>query len=174
LRELVRFATRSIEWAQRRQWTTCDLTDDNLQVPIADLGLTDEDIQRLLALRSAAVRRASSPPLPPEATLRLGAMGYAYTSGTGGAVISDAGIALLEGHFLFCRATGCDGVLRRWTYLPGGAYAGCHPDDPDIQRNKAGGYYLKCPKCGSFNLLGGEEQPTRVGDYEVLSVITPR
>jgi hypothetical protein len=137
-----------------------------------DPRLTEEDIQRLLALRAAAVRHAPSPLLPPEAAIRLAGLGYAHTSDTGAAVISEAGLALLEGHFLFCKATGCDGVLRRWAYLPGGAYAGCHPDDPDIERNKAGGYYLKCPKCSSFNLLRGEEQPAHVGDYQVVSVIT--
>jgi hypothetical protein len=90
---------------------------------------------------------------------------------TGRGNITHAGLQFLEGYFLFCQVTGCDGVLRRWTYLPGGAYSAQHPDDPDLQPNKAGGHYIKCPKCGSLNLLVGSEHPTRLGDYRIERVI---
>jgi hypothetical protein len=140
---------------------------------MSEQGLTEHEMQQLLALRAAAIRHAPSPALTPEAASRLARMGYAHT-GPGGTVISETGLALVEAYFLFCKAVGCDGILRRWTYLPGGVYGGSHPDDPELQRNRAGGFYLKCPKCASFNLLRGNEHPERIGDYEVVSVVPSR
>lgn len=140
---------------------------------MSNQGLTEDEMQHLLALRAAAIRHAPSPPLPPEAASHLARLGYAHT-GPGGTVISDVGLALVEAYFLFCKAVGCDGILRRWTYLPGGVYGGSHPDDPELQRNKAGGFCLRCPKCASYNLLKGDEHPERIGDYEIVGVVPPR
>jgi hypothetical protein len=153
------------------RWTGRELADDNLGM--SDEGLNEDEMQQLLALRAAAIRHAPSPAIPAEVASRLARLGYVYTS-PGGTVISNSGLALLEGYFLFCRAPGCDGILRRWTYLPGGTYGGCHPDDPELQPKKAGGFYLQCPKCGSCNLLKGTEHPERIGDYEVIGVVPSR
>jgi hypothetical protein len=132
--------------------------------------LTEVEMQHLLALRSSAVRKAPSPPVPMDVALRLVGHGLAHTDGVGGISITDAGVRFLEPYFLFCNATGCDGILRRWRYFPGGRYGGCHPDDPDIQHNKAGGFYIKCGKCGSINMLEGTEHPQTIGDHRVTNV----
>lgn len=78
--------------------------------------LQETDITHLLALRSASVRHAPPPAVPTDSALRLAANGYVRSS-AGGVEITDQGLSYLEGWFLFCRAFGCDGVLRRWKLL---------------------------------------------------------
>lgn len=135
-----------------------------------DSKLTKDDVDHLLALRAAMVRHAPSPAVPTGIALCLGGFGYTNAASTGGLEITESGIAFLEQYFLFCQARGCDGILRRWAFLSP-VHSACDPDDPDIQPNKAGGYYIKCAKCGSANLLEGNEMPTRLGHFRVQSVI---
>lgn len=132
--------------------------------------VADEDVTCMLALRAAIVRRAPRPVVPMESAVRLQRLGYARPTGAGSAELTEAGLVFLEQYFLFCKAVGCDGVLRRWTYLSP-QHSGSHPEDPDVERNRAGGWYIKCPKCASLNLLEDDEYPVRLGDFKVKSVI---
>jgi hypothetical protein len=121
-----------------------------------------DDVTCLLALRGAIVRHAPLAAVPMESALRPGGFGYVRDTG-----ITEAGLAFLEQYFLFCHATGCDGALRQWDFSPGGgSSSGCA-----VEANRAGGYYIKCRKCGSINLLEGTKLPVRREDFRIKSVI---
>jgi hypothetical protein len=133
---------------------------------------TQADLQQLLLLRTAKIRCVPSLPIEVEAASRLHSDGLAQSDGAGGVEITDEGIRLLESHFTFCEAVGCDGVLRRWQLLSP-IHAGHDSRDAHIGQPTAeceNRYYLPCPKCGALNLLG-EEAPTMRSHYVVRKVI---
>jgi hypothetical protein len=84
--------------------------------------------------------------------------------------ITESGMAELDRLFLFCRATGCDGILRRWALLD---EPGPHPQLTEFRANGRRLYTLKCSRCGSINRLTAKSHPRHRSDYVFDKVITP-
>ena len=110
--------------------------------------LTEEHIQALLVLRKAGIRKAPHPEILMTIAGTLGAYSLACSDGLGGLAITDSGKYFLRNKFLFCEATGCDGILwRKDVVAP--MYA-----VQTVQRDAAAGYqFMLCPQCGKRNVL---------------------
>lgn len=138
--------------------------------------LTDEELSALLQLRTARVRHAAAPALPLALALRLHEFGLLRPASIprpgqqlnpSDAEITDKGLAELESRYLFCRAPGCDGVLHSQNR----AVAGPLTEQPDEMEREE--YPVRCPKCGSPNLVTARETAHGV-ELTVKGVIAPR
>jgi hypothetical protein len=144
-----------------------------MQMPNAHL--TDDDLRSLRALRTTRVRGAPTPSVPVKIAGRLGGLGLMRPQVipgmlTGGMEITESGMAELDRLFLFCRATGCDGILRRWALLD---EPGPHPQLTELRANGRRLYTLRCSRCGSINRLTAKSHPRHRSDYVFDKVITP-
>ena len=142
-------------------------------MPIIDKWVTQDDREYLVLLRQALVRHAPAPPVPTDRALRLGGLGYVRSSGLGGVEITDAGLRYLDGHYVFCPVSSCDGILQRWVYLPGDESSDAHSNNPVLQSHEDGGFYIKCPTCGSIHVLEGKRRPQSPLDFRISRTHPP-
>jgi len=109
--------------------------------------LTEEQIQALLRLRTAEIRKARHPGIASTVARTLGAYSLARPDGLGGAQITGTGRLILRERFLFCEKDGCDGILWRRDVV-----AHVYPSHA-VQRDPEGRQFIACPECKSRNTL---------------------
>jgi|HubBroStandDraft_1064217.scaffolds.fasta_scaffold37239_2 hypothetical protein len=127
-------------------------------------GLSSDILLSLLDIRAAQIRGEQPPVVAPALVLRLRHMLMSSTR------LNSQGDAFLELFFLFCRKPACAGVLHGWTSLrsvpvPPSLLLGPVPG------NAGSSYFMKCPECGSLNVLDARSYPTSRSDFRIVQLI---
>jgi hypothetical protein len=121
-------------------------------------------LQPLLNIRAAQIRGEQPPAVEPAVAARLRQMLI------GTARLNSRGDAFLELFFLFCRKPRCTGILHSWTSLRP------VPVPPPVLLGPVPGsggssYFLKCPECGSINVLDARCYPISRSDFTVVRLV---
>jgi hypothetical protein len=134
-------------------------------MPRRGAGLSSDILLPMLDIRAAHIRGEQPPALAPALALRLRHMLMSNTR------LNSQGDAFLELFFLFCRKPRCAGILHSWTSLrsvpvPPSLLLGPVPG------NASSSYFMKCPECGSLNVLDARSYPTSRSDFRIVQLIS--
>jgi hypothetical protein len=130
-------------------------------------GLSSDILMPMLHLRAAQIRGERPPAVEPVIASRLRHLL------SGNARLNSQGDAFLELFFLFCRKPRCTGVLHGWTSLRAVHEPLAAPQlllGP-LPGASGSSYFMKCPECGSLNVLDARSYPVSRSDFRIVRLV---